>query len=93
MAKMTVRATYALDIETVRRLEHLARRWNVSKSEVLRRAIRAAGDGDSTRRSAVAALDRLQRAVRLTNRRARDWARAARVERRHASKRREAPTG
>jgi hypothetical protein len=43
MATMTVRATYALDPETVGTLERLARRWGVSKSAALRRAIQAAG--------------------------------------------------
>ncbi len=40
MATMTVKSTYSLDVGTVRTLEGLARRWNVSKSEALRRAIR-----------------------------------------------------
>jgi len=39
MATPTVKTTYSLDLETVRTLEALARRWNVS--EALRRAIRA----------------------------------------------------
>ena len=40
MATMTIKSTYSLDVGTVRTLEELARRWNVSKSEALRRAIR-----------------------------------------------------
>ena len=38
MAVTTIKSTYSLDVETVRTLETLACRWNVSKSEVLRRA-------------------------------------------------------
>ena len=37
---MSIRSTYSLDAGTLRALERLARRWNVSKSEALRRAIR-----------------------------------------------------
>ena len=36
MAKMTIKSTYTMDVETVRTLEDLARRWNVPKSEALR---------------------------------------------------------
>ena len=61
MAVPKIKSTYSLDIETVRTLETLARRWNVSKSEVLRRAIRAAAGEKSQRaRERLAALDKLQ---------------------------------
>ena len=90
MATMTIKTTYALDAESVRTLERMARRWGVSKSEVLRRAIRVAAaqadDGGDT----VKALDRLQRATALTAARAGAWARRNRTERRAASARREA---
>src|SRR2546427_12085205 len=80
MATTTIRSTYALDVETVRTLERIAQRWKVSKSEALRRAIRAAaGEGDAG--DALAALDRLQGALELTPARARSWARRARQER------------
>ena len=49
MAITTIKSTYSLDVETVRMLESLARRWNVSKSEVLRRAIRSAARDESHR--------------------------------------------
>ena len=46
MAVTTIKSTYSLDVESMRTLEKLAQRWNVSKSAVLRRAIRiAATDG------------------------------------------------
>ncbi len=91
MATQTVKTTYALDVETVRTLEDLARRWNVSKSEALRRAIRAS----STRMPPQAltpaqALDRLQQSMKLTPKRAARWAVAARAERRQRSRRHEA---
>jgi Ribbon-helix-helix protein, copG family len=39
MAIMTVRTTVAFDPATAARLERLAKRWGVSKSEALRRAL------------------------------------------------------
>lgn len=49
MATMTIRTTVAFDPASVARLERLASRWGVSKSETLRRALEdaekaAAGD-------------------------------------------------
>jgi hypothetical protein len=91
MATQTVKTTYALDVETVRSLDDLARRWNVSKSEALRRAIRAAsvptpGEGLTP----IQALDRLQRSLALTPRGAARWAAAARAERKDRSLKHEA---
>jgi hypothetical protein len=84
-----VKSTYTLDVETVRILEGLARRWNVSRSEALRRAIRAAsGSAPAAGSAALAALDRLQRTAGLTPARAAAWAGAVRDERRAASTRR-----
>lgn len=91
MATRTVKTTYSLDIETVRTLEDLARRWNVSKSEALRRAIRAVSVLPPTEElTAIQALDRLQGSLRLTPRSAARWAAAARTERRERSRRHEA---
>jgi hypothetical protein len=42
MATMTVRTTVAFDPASVARLERLAKRWGVSKSEALRRALERA---------------------------------------------------
>lgn len=39
---MTVRTTVAFDPATAQRLERLAKRWGVSKSETLQRALEAA---------------------------------------------------
>jgi hypothetical protein len=84
---MTIRSTYALDAGSVRTLEQLARRWRVSKSEALRRAIRAAaGQAPPQALAALKALDRLQRDLALTPDRARTWVRRTRVQR-HAGSR------
>ena len=65
MAISTIKSTYSLDIESVRVLEALAQRWKVSKSEVLRRAIRlAAAGGYEEYDSKLNALDQLQSCVR-----------------------------
>lgn len=91
MAVHTVKTTYALDVETVRSLDELARRWNVSKSEALRRAIRAsAAQAPAEPLTPVQALDRLQGSLALSPRGAARWAAAARAERRESSRRREA---
>jgi hypothetical protein len=73
MAEMTIRSTYALDEATVRRLESLAKQWEVSKSEALRRAIHAAEAGLPAR-SQIDALDALQSLLGLSGRRAAAWA-------------------
>lgn len=41
MAIPKIKATYSLDPETIALLERVSRRWGVSKSEALRRAIQA----------------------------------------------------
>ena len=85
MAVTTIKSTYSLDPETVRALEALARRWNVSKSEVIRRAVREAENGtarsspDATKR--LEAFDALQRSLNLDERTARRWMKQVRDER------------
>ena len=74
-----IKATYTLDAEAVRTLERLARRWEVSKSEALRRAILAAGN--STADDRLDALDRLQAMMQLTPAAAAKWERDVRAER------------
>lgn len=88
---MTVRSTYALDPDTVRTLDELARRWNVSKSEALRRAIRRAGERMPEPSRALRTLDTLQRSLKLTPTQAGRWAREVRAERKRTSARRESP--
>jgi hypothetical protein len=90
MARTTIKATYALDVETARALEDLARRWGVSKSEALRRAIRAAvRELAPAAPKALAALGALQRSLGLDRQDAARWAGRVRQERRASSSRRE----
>ena len=75
MATMTIKATYSLDVDTVRQLENLATRWNTSKSGALRRAIRSAAAGPhSGHNEALDALDRLQDMLALDHDSASTWA-------------------
>lgn len=66
MAITTIKSTYSLDVESVRTLEALAERWDASKSEVIRRALRIAlmTADDSEGTVTPDALTRLQRTVR-----------------------------
>lgn len=93
MASPTVKSTYSLDVETVRTLERMARRWRVSKSEALRRAIRAAADRAAEPGSdGVVALDQLQHSLALDLETAGRWEGEIRRERR-ASTARRLPSG
>ncbi len=83
MATMTIKSTYSLDIETMQALETLAKRWRVSKSEVLRRVIKAAAAEDATRETGpLAALDRLQTSVREGGVDMKRWKKDMQAERR-----------
>jgi predicted transcriptional regulator len=86
MARTTVKATYSLAPDIVRRLEHLAERWNVSKSAALARAI-AAADDQSTPSHPLDALAALQRTAQLDAAHADQWTNDLRAERRASSKR------
>jgi hypothetical protein len=81
MARPSIKSTYSLDTETVKLLERTARRWGVSKSEALRRAIRAAAN-EASPGPALAILDRLQQAAGLRPEAAARWVRENRAERR-----------
>lgn len=41
---MSIRATYALDEQTDRRIKHLAKAWKVSQAEVIRRSVQTAAE-------------------------------------------------
>jgi hypothetical protein len=83
MATVTIKSTYSLDVGSVRQLETMARRWKVSKSEALRRAIRAAAEREpEAGRDELNALDRLQASLNLTKDQAARWERASARERR-----------
>ncbi|MDN5939750.1 MAG: hypothetical protein L0H83_13960 [Salinisphaera sp.] len=47
MARMSIRATYALDEQTDQHIKQLAKTWHVSQAEVIRRSVRAAADQNS----------------------------------------------
>jgi predicted DNA-binding protein len=83
MAKMTIRSTFALDPETVEELARLAERWQVSKSEVVRRIVHTAAVIDETDAAydALAALEELQKSLALTEEQADEWIRQIRGER------------
>lgn len=86
MASTSIRSTYSLDAETLRALEDMARRWKVSKSEALRRAIRmAAAKSELGTRSALHALDLMQEILELDEEASRRWERENRAERRATS--------
>lgn len=84
MATSKVKATYSLDRETMRVLERVAERWGVSKSEALRRAIRAAASLETGSNTPTAALDDLQAAAALSATATSKWAASVRAERRAA---------
>jgi predicted transcriptional regulator len=84
MAIPKIKATYSLDVETVRAIEQSAQRLGVSKSELLRRAVRAVAHTgkDVPRRRELDALDALQRQAGLTEKAAGRFVAQVRRERR-----------
>ena len=64
----------------MKRIDNLARRWDVSKSEVLRRALRIA-DEQSARSERVEALKQLQVSMDLSRERVEGWVADIRAER------------
>ena len=82
------KSTYSLDVESVRVLEALAQRWDVSKSEVLRRAIRIAATGGKPagEGASLDTLDRLQTSLRERNVDVSQWAGDQKAERREAGR-------
>jgi ribbon-helix-helix CopG family protein len=91
MAIPKIKATYSLDAETTALLDKLAQRWAVSKSEALRRIIRAAGSAAESNKAQasprLAAFDRAQQSLGLTERVAAVWERQVRAERKASSRR------
>ena len=82
----TVKATYSLDGRTVEQLEQLARRWRVSKSEVIRRVVDDAANKAKAADLAVAALDRLQSAASLNREQIAAWQAKLQKERRSTTR-------
>ncbi|MCY4156177.1 MAG: hypothetical protein OXF66_01890 [Gammaproteobacteria bacterium] len=88
MAIPTIKSTYTLDLGSVRALESLAQQWQVSKSEVLRRAIRmAASIAYPDKTGPLQALDRLQSSVRERGVDLSSWEQEVIAERRETGKR------
>lgn len=81
MAIPKVKGTYSLDQETVRLLERVSRRWGVSKSEALRRAIHASAKLAEGKDGGAGVLDRLQKAAALDAAAAARWQRQVVAER------------
>ena len=87
MATAKIKATYSLDIETVRDLERMAKRMRISKSEALRRAVRLAASAEPRPgKDQLEALDELQQSLDLASEDLRRWESEAR-ELRQASSR------
>ena len=80
MARTTVKATYSLPPEIIDQLEHLAKRWGLSTSQALSRAIRSAADQEHST-GPLAALEALQGQASLDADDARAWMEAIRCER------------
>ena len=61
-----VKSTYSLDHNTLKKLRQLARSWQVSKTEVVRRAISAAAERERPIpwEKQMAALDALRKSMR-----------------------------
>lgn len=87
MAVTSIKSTYSLDVESVQMLEALARHWKVSKSEVLRRALRIAVRERGRGKAATSSLDQLQASLRERKVNLTRWAANVKHERREASKR------
>ena len=86
MAIPKVKSTYSLDEETVRILDGLARRWKVSKSEALRRAIHGAAAKNPLGRGPLRLLVEAHRSMRLSSRAATAWLKRIGEERRSSSR-------
>lgn len=92
MGRMTVRATYALDTETDHRIRRLAKQWDVSQAEVIRRSVRAAVEQNSQVLSPRDVVQRYaQGALPRSKTRTREVVRALRSWRHEDDKRRASP--
>ena len=87
MAGEKIKATYSLDVETVRDLERMAKRLKISKSAALRRAIRlAVGSEARAGEDQLSALDELQQSLDLAPEDLHDWEERNRELRRRSSR-------
>ncbi len=83
MAITTSKVTYSLKPETVDRVQELATRWGVPKSEVIRRAVDLASESapKTAARTPLEALEWLQKNG-VSGKAAAKWMREVRAERR-----------
>lgn len=83
MAKMTIRATYALDKQTDDAIRRLASQWQVSQAEVIRRSIRHMAQAQKRQAPTPAEVVAHYRREPLprSEKAARQWAEANRRER------------
>lgn len=82
-----IKATYSLDLETVRDLERMAKRLKISKSAALRRAIRlAAGLEPRAGEDQLSALEELQQSLDIAPEDLREWEEENRKLRRSSSR-------
>jgi hypothetical protein len=58
-----IKSTYSLDSTSIDRIRHLAKRWQISKTEVLRRALQIASQHEmaASPEAKIVALRRLQK--------------------------------
>jgi hypothetical protein len=77
-----IKATYSLDEHTMRVLERVAKRWGVSKSEALRRAIKASEELPADQDERLTALSELQARGNVDAKTAAAWVKTVRAERR-----------
>jgi hypothetical protein len=63
-----IKSTYSLDSTSIDRIRHLAKRWQISKTAVLRRALQIASQREmaASPEAKIAALHRLQKKLRET---------------------------
>ena len=78
-----VKSTYVLDVESAEALDRLARDWQMSKSEVLRRVIKSAAAEPKPGRQDL--LRQMQKVAALSPTAADRWVAAVRAERRASS--------
>jgi hypothetical protein len=74
-----VKSTYVLDIETAKTLDRLAREWQVSKSEALRRLINSAGAPTPTDR--ISQFKQVQKLANVSRGDVDKWMHEVRAER------------
>jgi hypothetical protein len=94
MASAMIKSTYSLDPETVRKVERLAARWKVSKSEVLRRAVAVADrvpkkEENPADLTPLEAWRKVQKELSLTSEQVKAWEKESRRIRRTMFRKRE----